>query len=70
MFNRPAPFATTTRRWRSSSTPDMIAATTVTRSPQVLRDFVHEYGDAIFKPLDGMGGSGIFMSATATRTCR
>ena len=25
------------------------------------------YGDAIFKPLDGMGGMAFFMSATATK---
>jgi glutathione synthase len=32
----------------------------VTRSSDVLKAFVSEHKDAIFKPLDGMGGSGIF----------
>lgn len=32
----------------------------MTRSERLLREFVKEHGDAIFKPLDGMGGAGIF----------
>nr|WP_298376832.1 glutathione synthase [uncultured Halomonas sp.] len=32
----------------------------VSRSDRVLRAFHAEHGDVIFKPLDGMGGSGIF----------
>nr|WP_298414080.1 glutathione synthase [uncultured Halomonas sp.] len=32
----------------------------VSRSDQILRAFHAEHGDVIFKPLDGMGGSGIF----------
>lgn len=34
--------------------------TLVTRDPQRIRDFHAEHGDIILKPLDGMGGMGIF----------
>jgi len=36
--------------------PDVL----VSRSEQQLRDFHKTHGDVIFKPLDGMGGTGIF----------
>jgi glutathione synthase len=32
----------------------------VTRRKDLLREFHHEHGDVIFKPLDGMGGASIF----------
>ncbi|MCZ2135240.1 MAG: glutathione synthase [Burkholderiales bacterium] len=60
VFNRPGAIRDNNEKMAILKHPDMIAATTVTRSAAVLRDFVHEYGEAIFKPLDGMGGSGIF----------
>jgi glutathione synthase len=34
--------------------------TLVTRRPELIRGFLAEHGDVILKPLDGMGGSGIF----------
>ncbi len=40
--------------------PQFTAPTLVTRRESALRAFVTEHGDAIFKPLDGMGGAGIF----------
>ncbi|HEX4509221.1 MAG TPA: glutathione synthase [Burkholderiaceae bacterium] len=40
--------------------PEFIAPTIVTRSADDLRAFHAEHGDVIFKPLDGMGGMGIF----------
>ena len=60
VFNRPGAIRDNNEKMAILKHPDMIAATTVTRSAAVLRDFVAEYKDAIFKPLDGMGGSGIF----------
>ena len=39
---------------------DMAPPTLVTRDAERLRAFVAAHRDAIFKPLDGMGGSGIF----------
>lgn len=60
VFNRPGAIRDNNEKMAILKHPDMIAATTVTRSAAVLRDFVAEFKDAIFKPLDGMGGSGIF----------
>ncbi|UXY15290.1 glutathione synthase [Chitiniphilus purpureus] len=40
--------------------PEFIAPTTVTQRAADLRAFLAEHGDIILKPLDGMGGRGIF----------
>jgi glutathione synthase len=40
--------------------PQYIGPTLVTREPAAIRDFHAEHGDIILKPLDGMGGMGIF----------
>ncbi|TJZ79150.1 glutathione synthase [Chitiniphilus eburneus] len=40
--------------------PEVIAPTRVTQRAADLRDFLAEHGDIILKPLDGMGGTGIF----------
>lgn len=40
--------------------PELTAPTLVTREEPILRAFIAEQGDAILKPLDGMGGMGIF----------
>jgi len=60
VFNRPRAIRDNNEKMAILKHPDMIAPTIVTRSAQVLREFVAEHHDAIFKPLDGMGGSGIF----------
>ena len=40
--------------------PECCAPTLVSRDPAELRRFVAEHGEAVLKPLDGMGGRGIF----------
>lgn len=40
--------------------PEFIAPTLVTRDAAAVREFHREHGDVILKPLDGMGGMGIF----------
>jgi glutathione synthase len=40
--------------------PQCSVPTTVSSNDKVLRAFHAEHGDVIFKPLDGMGGTGIF----------
>lgn len=40
------------------------APTLVAREPEALRAFQAEFGDVILKPLDGMGGAGIFRVRT------
>ncbi|MEF8792589.1 glutathione synthase [Thiohalorhabdus sp.] len=41
--------------------PDLAPATVVARDPRVFHDFLHEQGTVVLKPLDAMGGSGIFL---------
>ena len=40
--------------------PDLTPPTVIARDLQTLRDFKHEYGDIILKPLYGNGGAGVF----------
>jgi glutathione synthase len=40
--------------------PELVAPTIVTRDGERIREFHREHGDVILKPLDGMGGMGIF----------
>jgi glutathione synthase len=44
--------------------PQFAPPTLVTSLGEVLREFLAEHGDVIFKPLDGMGGSGVFRVRT------
>ncbi|TAG01669.1 MAG: glutathione synthase [Betaproteobacteria bacterium] len=60
VFNSPRAIRDNNEKMAILKHADMIAPTIVTRSAAVLRDFVSLHKDAIFKPLDGMGGSGIF----------
>ncbi len=60
VFNRPGAIRDNNEKMAILKHPDMIAPTVVTRTAEVLRQLVAEHNDAIFKPLDGMGGSGIF----------
>ena len=46
--------------------PQCIPATLVSRDMAQLRAFAAEHGDVIVKPLDGMGGAGIFRLRTGT----
>ncbi len=41
--------------------PEFTAPTLVTRDMARLRDFHKQHGDVVVKPLDGMGGSGVFV---------
>ncbi len=40
--------------------PDVCPSTLVTREPPQIKHFLHEFGDIIVKPLNGMGGTSIF----------
>ncbi len=40
--------------------PQFTAPTLVARAAEDLNDFIDEFGDVVLKPLDGMGGSGVF----------
>ncbi len=40
--------------------PQFITPTLITRQEKLIREFLQQYHDIILKPLDGMGGAGIF----------
>ncbi len=60
VFNRPRAIRDHNEKMAIARYAQFTAPTLVTRLEKVLRDFVAEHGDTIFKPLDGMGGSSIF----------
>ncbi len=60
VFNKPRALRDHPEKLAILEFPDHIAPTLVTRSAQAVRDFHAEHRDIILKPLDGMGGMGIF----------
>jgi glutathione synthase len=60
VFNRPAALRDHPEKLAILEFPQFIGATLVTRSAEAIRAFHAEHGDIILKPLDGMGGMGIF----------
>jgi glutathione synthase len=60
VFNKPGAIRDHNEKLSIAQFPEFTAPTLVTQSATRLRAFHAEHGDVIFKPLDGMGGSGIF----------
>jgi glutathione synthase len=60
VFNRPRAIRDHNEKLAIARYAEFTAPTVVTRLEGVLREFVAEHGDTIFKPLDGMGGASIF----------
>jgi len=60
VFNKPAALRDHPEKLAILEFPQFIAPTLVTRSEAAIRAFHAEQGDVILKPLDGMGGMGIF----------
>jgi glutathione synthase len=60
VFNSPAALRDHPEKLAILEFPEFIGPTLVTRSAQAIRAFHAEHGDIILKPLDGMGGMGIF----------
>ncbi|PAT34732.1 glutathione synthase [Comamonadaceae bacterium OH2310_COT-174] len=60
VFNRPAALREHPEKLDILEFPELIGPTLVTREPERIRAFHAEHGDIILKPLDGMGGMGIF----------
>jgi glutathione synthase len=60
VVNRPASLRDCNEKIFATHFPQCMAPTLVSADMSRLRAFVHEQGDAILKPLDGMGGAGIF----------
>jgi glutathione synthase len=60
VFNRPAALRDHPEKLAILEFPQYIGPTLVTRDAQAIKRFHAEHGDVILKPLDGMGGMGIF----------
>ena len=60
VVNSPAALRNVNEKFFITHFPDCIAPTQVSRDMVVLLDFVAQHENTIIKPLDGMGGQGIF----------
>ncbi len=60
VFNKPRALRDHPEKLAILEFPEFIGPTLVTRAAQDVRDFHEEHRDIILKPLDGMGGTGIF----------
>ena len=60
VINRPAALRNHPEKLAIMEWPQFIGPTLVTRSSDEIRRFHAQHGDIILKPLDGMGGMGIF----------
>jgi glutathione synthase len=60
VFNRPRALRDHPEKLAILEFPELIGPTLVTRDAADIRRFHAEHGDIILKPLDGMGGMGIF----------
>ena len=63
VFNRPAALRDHPEKLAILEFPQFIAPTLVTRDESDVQQFHTDHGDIILKPLDGMGGMGIFRVA-------
>ncbi len=60
VFNRPASLRDHPEKLAIMEFPQLVSPTLVTRQPEEVKRFHAEHADIILKPLDGMGGMGIF----------
>jgi glutathione synthase len=60
IFNKPQSIRDHSEKLAIGEFPQFVAPTLVTRDAARLRAFHAEHGDVILKPLDGMGGMGVF----------
>ncbi|MCF8168363.1 MAG: glutathione synthase [Rhodoferax sp.] len=60
VFNKPRALRDHPEKLAILEFPECIGPTLVTRDPEAIRRFHAEHQDIILKPLDGMGGMGIF----------
>jgi glutathione synthase len=60
VFNNPRAIRDHSEKLAIGEFPQFVAPTLVTRDASRLRAFHAEHGDVILKPLDGMGGMGVF----------
>ncbi len=60
VLNRPQSIRDWNEKLSVARFPQFAPEFLVTRSSEEIRDFLAEHGDIVVKPLDGMGGSGVF----------
>lgn len=60
IVNKPQSLRDCNEKVFATQFPECCPPVLVSRSDQQLRNFHQQHGDIIFKPLDGMGGAGIF----------
>jgi glutathione synthase len=60
VFNKPSAIRDHNEKLSIAQFSEFTSPTMVSQSATRLREFHAEHGDVIFKPLDGMGGAGIF----------
>ncbi|MDH5534172.1 MAG: glutathione synthase [Betaproteobacteria bacterium] len=60
VFNRPRAIRDYNEKMAIARFAELTAPSLVTRSDAIIREFLGEHGDIILKPLDGMGGVGVF----------
>ncbi len=60
VLNRPQSVRDWNEKLSVTQFPQFVPPLLVTRQMQLIRDFLAEHGDIVVKPLDGMGGAGIF----------
>ena len=60
VYNRPRAIRDHNEKLAIAKFTDFVAPTLVTRDAALIDTFIDEHGDAIVKPLDGMGGTSIF----------
>ncbi len=69
-MNRPQGLRDMNEKAYTAWFPDCCAPTLITRDMAAMEAFLGEHGEAVFKPLDGMGGRSIFVVAQGDRNAR
>ncbi|TCM68744.1 glutathione synthase [Acinetobacter calcoaceticus] len=60
IINKPQSLRDCNEKLFATQFPDLQVPTLVTSQQSLIREFLQQHGDVIVKPLDGMGGTGIF----------
>lgn len=60
VVNRPSGLRDCNEKFYITEFPDLTAPTLVATDQAVLKHFIHQHGDCVAKPLDGMGGESVF----------
>lgn len=67
--NPPNALRTVNEKFAIANFPNLTPKTLITRDIQKINEFVQQYKKAVVKPLDGMGGSGIFQLSVQDKNC-